>query len=136
MTGTNPATVSTPMQAVPVVARQAAHLTVFQRTAQYSLPARNRPLEEELVREIKASHRDLRQRCKESSGGTPHQPGTLSALEVSEEERLRLYEQAWEHGGVMLLRAFRDIMIDEKANDTASDFVRSTTASRRCSGAR
>jgi cation diffusion facilitator CzcD-associated flavoprotein CzcO len=115
---------STGIQAIPEIAKVAAHLTVFQRTPQYTLPANNHPLDPDYVRELKAQYREIREQCRHSNAGTPYVPGTRSALDVPEDERRGAYEQAWESGGGRLLRTYRDILVDEAANETAAEFVR------------
>ncbi len=118
---------SSAVQAIPVLAAQAEHLTVFQRTAQYSLPARNRPLGAEQD-EIKASYRTLReQNITLTAGGfgSRYPAGTQSVLAVSQEERVAELERHWQVGGVYFMRAFNDIFLDTRANEVAAGFVRS-----------
>jgi cation diffusion facilitator CzcD-associated flavoprotein CzcO len=119
---------STGIQAVPVIAEQAGHLTVFQRTAQFTLPAQNHPLDAEYVADIKANYRDIRQQQKNSPMGSPATPAEYAALEVEEEARISAYESAWDVGGGKFLGTFKDIMLSEEANETAADFVRSKIA--------
>jgi cation diffusion facilitator CzcD-associated flavoprotein CzcO len=115
---------SSGIQAIPEIAKQARHLTVFQRTAQYTLPANNYALDPAFVRELKADYREIRRQCRGSNAGTPYVLGDRSALEVSEEERNRVYEAAWARGGGRFLGSFNDIFIDWAANETAANFVR------------
>ncbi|WP_424138776.1 flavin-containing monooxygenase [Roseomonas chloroacetimidivorans] len=115
---------STGIQATPVIAEQAAHLTVFQRTANYSIPARNGPVPEEEQRAIKADYAAIRELGRKSQNGHPFLVAPESALEVPPEERLARYEAAWERGGLRFRAAFRDLLVNKAANDTASDFIR------------
>ncbi len=116
---------STGIQATPVIARQARHLTVFQRTANYSVPARNAPLTPERAKEIKANYAEIHRRTRESQAGFPYFPVERSALEVSEERRQEIYEQIWQEGGFKFLwGTFNDILRDREANATASEFIR------------
>jgi cation diffusion facilitator CzcD-associated flavoprotein CzcO len=115
---------SSGIQTIPEIAKQAAHLTVFQRTAQFTLPANNHALDSEFVREVKANYREIRRQCRESNAGTPYVLGDRSALEVPEEERRRVYEAAWARGGGRFLGSFNDIFVDWAANETAANFVR------------
>ena len=115
---------ATGMQVIPVVAEQAAHLHVFQRTPNFSLPARNAPLEPEQVRDIKARYRDIREHARRSFSGFPVDPLQRSALEVSAEEREATYERLWAVGGFrFLFEGFSDILFSREANDTAVDFL-------------
>ena len=60
---------SSAIQSIPIIAQQAKHLTVFQRTANYTIPAHNRPLDPEYVREVKANYREMRKRAKTLPAG-------------------------------------------------------------------
>jgi cation diffusion facilitator CzcD-associated flavoprotein CzcO len=115
---------STGIQLIPEVAKTAAHLTVFQRTPQFTLPARNRALDPAYVESIKSNYRDLRQRCRESTVGTDYVPSNRSALEATPDERQKAYEEAWQRGGARFIATFNDILVSVDANQTAADFVR------------
>ncbi len=115
---------STGIQAAPVIAETAAHLTVFQRTANYSVPARNAPLTPEFRRHVKENAAQIRQVMHASVNGHPWLIDDRSALETPPQERQALYEAAWETGGLRFRAAFRDLLIDKAANDTAADFIR------------
>ncbi len=113
---------SSGIQAIPCIAKQAAQLTVFQRTAQYSVPAGNVPLEDEIRRKQKATYAERRRLSRASGGGSPHQPHPKSALEISDEELRAAYERRWQLGGVLFSKTFPDQMITLEANDTARKF--------------
>jgi len=115
---------STGIQATPVIAEQAAHLTVFQRTANYSIPARNGPVSAEELKAIKADYAAIREKARASINGHPFDISEHSALDVPPEERLNRYEAAWERGGLRFRATFRDLLTNKDANDTASDFIR------------
>ena len=115
---------STGIQAAPVIAAEAAHLTVFQRTANYSIPARNRPMSADEIREIKATYPEIWQKARDATNGHPFDVPTRSALSVSDEERDAIFEQAWERGGLRFRASFNDVLTNKAANDTASDFLR------------
>jgi cation diffusion facilitator CzcD-associated flavoprotein CzcO len=115
---------SSGVQSIPVIAEQAADLTVFQRTASYSLPARNRPLRPEEITEMKADYRAFRQAQRESAGGVPIPAPTRSALEVSDADRDVAYEAAWEEGALgSMLSSFTDLATSQEANDTAKRWI-------------
>jgi len=115
---------SSGVQSIPVIAAQAADLTVFQRTPAYSLPARNRRLRPDEVAEMKQNYRAFRQAQKESGFGVPVPPPTKSALEVSDDERDAVFEAGWESGSLVnLLAAFTDVVTNQQANDTAKQFI-------------
>ncbi|MFF2445557.1 flavin-containing monooxygenase [Neobacillus sp. NPDC058068] len=116
---------SSGVQAIPVLATEAGNLTVFQRTPQYSAPARNHPYDPEYIRQSKENFSEIKKQMRESQGGQPVVPPTKSALEVAPEERNQVYEYAWENGGLGIFSAYYDITINEAANETAAEFIRS-----------
>jgi len=116
---------STGIQAAPVIAETAAHLSVFQRTANYSVPARNGPLTPEFRRYIKENTAEIRRVTQSSVNGHPWFISDRLALQTPAEERQALYEAAWETGGLRFRAAFRDLVTDKAANDTAAEFIRS-----------
>ena len=115
---------STGIQAAPVIAASAKHLTVFQRTANYSVPARNAPLTAEFQRYIKEHASDIRAATHETINGMAFRIEERRAVDTPPEEREKIYEAAWERGGLQFRAAFQDMMIDKRANDTAADFVK------------
>ena len=115
---------SSGVQSIPVIAEQAAALTVFQRPPAYSLPARNRPLRADEVEAMKARYRAFRQEQKLSAAGVPVPVPTKSALEVSDDERDEVFEAAWESGSLVnLLSSFTDLAVSQDANDTARAWI-------------
>jgi cyclohexanone monooxygenase len=115
---------STGIQAIPEIAKQAKHLTVFQRTPSFSVPARNQPVPAERRAFWEQNREVLRAKARTMRSGTLHQMGTVSALSVSEVERNTEFERRWQFGGPGFLRAYIDIGTDIRANDLAADFVR------------
>ena len=115
---------STGIQATPVIAAEAAHLTVFQRTANYSVPARNGPMDDAFRTWVRENSSELRAKARAAPNGHPFDFSDRSALAVSPQERQAIYEAAWERGGLRFRAAFRDIMLDPDANETASAFIR------------
>ena len=115
---------STGIQAAPVIAETASHLTVFQRTPTYSVPARNIPLTEEFKRYVRENFATLREVMHSNANGHAFQISERSALEVAPDERQSLYEAAWERGGLQFRATFRDLLADKAANDTAAAFLR------------
>jgi cyclohexanone monooxygenase len=116
---------SSGIQAIPVIAEQAGHLTVFQRTAQFTVPARNGPLEQDFVALWKANYPEWRRRARHSMAGFPFPVSIASALEASQQQRRAVYLAQWGAGGFTFLSgSFNDIVVSEEANKTAADFVR------------
>jgi cyclohexanone monooxygenase len=117
---------SSGIQSIPIIAQQARELTVFQRTASYSVPAYNQPLDEEEKRAIKADYAGFRARnsLMPTAIGSRLAVPEASALGVDPDERERVYEQRWEQGGLPFLGAFIDLLFDRNANETAAEFIR------------
>jgi len=113
---------SSGIQAIPCIAGQARELYVFQRSPNYSIPAGNTPLTDEVRRAQKAGYPERRRLSMASGGGSPHQPHPQSVLEVSEQERDAAYEKRWQLGGVLFSKTFPDQLLDVRANDTARAF--------------
>lgn len=115
---------SSGMQMTPVIAEQARHLTVFQRTPNFSVPAANAPVSEAEDRKVKAHYPERRQQAANSPSGLGFIPNRKSALEVSAEEREQTYEAAWNRLGFGFALAYHDLLRSKAANDTAAEFVR------------
>lgn len=115
---------SSGMQMVPAVAGETAHLTVFQRTANYSVPAVNAAITDEHDAQVKARYRERREAARNSPSGLGFVPTKQSALDVSAEERRARYEEAWPRLGFGFALAYRDLLLDQQANDTVSEFIR------------
>ncbi|WP_372718255.1 flavin-containing monooxygenase [Immundisolibacter sp.] len=117
---------SSGVQAIPIIAREAAHLTVFQRTPQYTIPAGNRPLDPAVARQTRDNWPQVRQQMIESPFGAPFVPSTRSALDDTPEQRKALYETHWQKGGLgIAFDSYHDILFEQAANHTLADFVRS-----------
>jgi cyclohexanone monooxygenase len=115
---------SSGVQAIPVIAQECAQLTVFQRTANYSIPARNRSFERDELRVMKAGYSQLRALARETGGGNYLDHGTESALSATEAEREAEYSRRWEIGGNGFVTCYADLYYDIDANETAAEFVR------------
>lgn len=115
---------SSGMQMTPVIAETAAHLTVFQRTANYSLPAANAPLTDEEDARVKADYAARREQIRNSPSGLGFRPGKVRTLEVSAEEREAALEKSYHRLGFGFALTFPDILLDEEANAVASAFLR------------
>ena len=120
---------SSGMQMTPVIAQVAKQLTVFQRTANYSIPAANAPVTDEEDRRVKANYRARRDQAWNSPTGLGFMPSKQSALDATPEEREKVYEAAWNRLGFGFALAYFDILLSKPANDTAADFIRRKIAS-------
>ncbi len=117
---------SSALQSIPIIAEQAAQLTVFQRTATYAVPAWNQPLDPGEVAKVKANYAEFREANRQmpSAFGAWLDHPEHATMEVTPEEREARFEERWAHGGLPFLAAFTDLLLDTEANEQAADFVR------------
>jgi cyclohexanone monooxygenase len=115
---------SSAVQSIPIIATQAKHLTVFQRTPSYAIPARNAPLDREVERAVKADYAGFRALSKTRRNGLHCATSEIYATTASDAERKRTYQVKWDRGGLCYTGSFMDILLDKNANDTAAEFVR------------
>jgi cyclohexanone monooxygenase len=115
---------SSAIQSIPIIAEQAAHLFVFQRTPNFSVPARNAPIDPEFERRVKAGYADFRRQARESRVGFVVERSEASALAVPPEDRRREYEKRWGRGGLGFTATYMDLLTNKDANETAAEFCR------------
>jgi cation diffusion facilitator CzcD-associated flavoprotein CzcO len=115
---------SSAIQSIPIIAAQASHLYVLQRTPNFSIPAHNAPLDAEHERRVKAGYAEFRRQARESRVGFVVERNDQSALDVPHEERRRQYEARWNRGGLGFSATFADLLTSQEANDTAAEFFR------------
>ncbi|MDP9438658.1 MAG: NAD(P)/FAD-dependent oxidoreductase [Actinomycetota bacterium] len=122
---------ATGIQAIPLIAGQADHLTVFQRTANYAIPARNGPVDPEVKEARKEDFEGIWDRVRNSFAGHELWFIEKSALEDSPEEREREYRARWDRGGFGLwVGNYQDIFDNKESNDTVSEWMRERIAER------
>lgn len=111
---------------VCAASKVAARLTVFQRSAQYSVPPGNGPVTLEYARAVKARYDRVWEQVRGSVVAFGFEESTVPAMSVPEEERERVFQQAWDHGNgfCLMFGTFSDIATDQAANDAAADFIR------------
>jgi cyclohexanone monooxygenase len=115
---------SSGIQSIPLIAQEAAQLTVFQRTPNFTLPARNAPIDPSYQARVRADYAAHLARNKLTKGGTQSRIATgLSVHEVQEAERVQGFERAWTFGGAGMQVLYRDILAELTANKFAADFV-------------
>jgi cation diffusion facilitator CzcD-associated flavoprotein CzcO len=116
---------SSAIQSIPLIAAQAANLTVFQRTPAFSLPAFNRPVDSAAISALKARYNEHRETARHSSFGVPDYPMEKSALEATPAEREVAFECGWQAGSLIgILQSYNDLLVNAEANDTACEFIR------------
>jgi cyclohexanone monooxygenase len=117
---------SSAIQSIPIIAGQAKSLVVFQRTANYSVPAHNAPLDPVYEARIKADYANFRARnslqINAFGANMPRSP--ILARDMTRAERRAAFEARWEYGGLFFLGALGDLLLDKEANDMAAEFVR------------
>ena len=120
---------SSSIQSVPIIARQARQLTVFQRTPNFSIPARNAPLTAEEREAFRTNYPEIRRFAREEArNGIYTEMPDRGALDDGENERRAKYEARWDRGGLTFMSVYNNLAIDKAANDTAADFVREKIA--------
>ena len=116
---------SSAVQSIPLIAEQASDLKVFQRTPAYSMPAKNRPLGNQEVAEMKEKYRTYRDQQKYTPAAIVDPPRPMESWHmVDEAERKRRYDKAWDSGLLIAMQStFSDIQIDQQANDHISAYI-------------
>ena len=115
---------SSAIQSIPLIAEQASHLYVFQRTPNYSIPAHNAPLAPAHVRAVKAEYKEFRRRNAQQAFGANFPESPYAATEVDADQRRREYEARWQQGGLGFITSFNDLGTNLASNETAGAFVR------------
>jgi cyclohexanone monooxygenase len=120
---------SSGIQSVPVIAEQASHLTVFQRTANFSIPARNAALTAEEREAFRANYPEIRRFAREEArNGIYTELPDRGALDDGDNERRAKYEARWQRGGLTFMAVYNNLALDKAANETAANFVREKIA--------
>ena len=115
---------ATAIQIIPEVAKEAGHLTVFQRRPNWAAPLNNRPISEEEMADIRRRYDDIFERCARSPGGFEHEPDRRGFYNVPREERLELWDRLYDGPGFGIwLQNFAEIFMDEDANAEFSDYI-------------
>jgi len=113
---------SSGIQSLPLIAEEAAHVSVFQRSANYSVPASNRPISDEEWERALAEYPERRRKSWNGLAGSPWTSYAIPYQETPEEERPRIFEESWERGGVLFSKAFPGQMVDRETNAAARAF--------------
>ena len=115
---------SSGIQTIPVIVEEADHLYMFQRTPNFSVPAKNAPLDAEFVNRVKANYDEIRQEARVSRDGISWPWREVRALEEPPEMREQELERRWQKGGLIFLRAYDDVLESHEANEPFAAFVR------------
>lgn len=116
---------SSGIQSIPLIAEQAAQLTVFQRTPNFSVPAHNGPVDPETKARLEADRAAYRHEAKYSRGGVPKERHEYMALTSDEAFRRERFERAWEKGELFeILGIFADQGVVPEANDIVAEMIR------------
>jgi cyclohexanone monooxygenase len=116
---------SSAIQSIPLIAEQASQLTVFQRTANFSVPARNAPLTDDERKSFRDNYPEIRRQAREDFKNGIVQPiPDRGALDDPEHERREKYHARWTSGGLTFMGVYNNLVLDQRANDTAADFIR------------
>ena len=116
---------ATAVQVLPITAKTAAHVTLFQRTPNYVIPARNRPLEDDEREALKSEFEEIRQQVQNQVFALPIPPANRVADGLPPDEIERILERGWEQGGFhFIFDTFDDLLVDERSNALACEFIR------------
>ncbi len=115
---------SSAVQSIPILAAQAAHLTVFQRSASYSMPTRNAPFERAHQNAVKANYAEFRKPYAGGDFGLDFDPRAHLWSDATPEERRAEFERRWAAGGLGLVGAYADVFTNPAANEAVCEFVR------------
>jgi cation diffusion facilitator CzcD-associated flavoprotein CzcO len=117
---------SSGVQVISEIAPQCGHLTVFQRTPQYIVPAQHRPLDPHLLERIDADYEGYWRTVLASVTAFGFDESSVSAGDVTAAEREAVFEDAWNSGGgfQFMFATFNDIGTSREANDAATAFIR------------
>ena len=120
---------SSAIQSIPVIAGQARHLTVFQRTPNFSIPAHNAALTDEERQAFRKDYPEIRRFAREDArNGIYAELPDRGALDDGENARRAKFEERWRKGGLTFMLAYNNLVLDQAANDTAANFVRQKIA--------
>jgi cyclohexanone monooxygenase len=120
---------SSAIQSIPVIAAQASELTVFQRTANFSVPARNTPLTDDERTAFRDNYPEIRRRAREDTKNGIVQPvPDRGALDDPDDIRRQKFEARWTSGGLTFMGVYNNLVLEQAANDTAANFIRDKIA--------
>ena len=121
---------STGSQVITAIAPIVRHLSVFQRSAQYTVPVGNGPVSREYVEDIKRNYDAIWKQVRTSRLAFGFEESTIPTMSVSPAERREIFQRAWDVGGGFryMFQTFNDISVNEEANIAAQDFVREKIA--------
>ncbi|MGO4713824.1 flavin-containing monooxygenase [Bradyrhizobium sp. 2TAF24] len=120
---------SSAIQSIPIIAEQAAQLVVFQRTANFSVPAHNAAISQDYAASWKTDYAARRRRAREEArNGILTVIPDKGAMEDTADSRRTAYEAGWARGGISFMASYNDLLLNQEANDTACDFVRDKIA--------
>ncbi|MDH3641167.1 MAG: NAD(P)/FAD-dependent oxidoreductase [Gammaproteobacteria bacterium] len=115
---------SSSIQSIPIIAEQAAHLTVFQRTANFSVPAWNHPLDPGEVTDWKARYAEIRHGMRTGEVGVLGEVNLWAAADITAEQQQKELERRWQQGGLVMWGPFTDVLLNKSSNTIAGNFVR------------
>ena len=115
---------SSAIQAIPVIAKQAKEVWVFQRTPNFSIPSRNRPMTDDYADSWKTVYPARREEARHTRNGVLANPNDIGAMQVDADTRRRMFEERWQSGGTTFMAVFNDLALNQESNDQAAEFVR------------
>ena len=130
---------SSGVQAIPELAEQAEHLTVFQRTPVFTIPANRKAMRLAVENEFKENYREIRRMQWDNRGGVSNfrpqksvgrnstrgrgggRPGDAGLIKaITAEQRQAIIDQR----GLEVILNFSDVYTDPEANEIANELFR------------
>jgi cation diffusion facilitator CzcD-associated flavoprotein CzcO/acetyl esterase/lipase len=116
---------SSGIQCIPLIAGEATRLTVFQRTPNFSVPARNGPPPADRVTQLAADRDGYREAARWSRGGVPRELTDVSGVTAPEQVRRERFEAAWQAGELFaILGVFSDQGVNAVSNEHVAGMIR------------
>jgi cation diffusion facilitator CzcD-associated flavoprotein CzcO len=116
---------SSAIQAGPLIAEEAEHVYIYQRTPNYVVPSQNRPLTPEEVKDIKSDYKGFRAKAYAGLTAFLFERHDQSVFDLTPDERRARFDNYWNIGGLPFLGAFNDILFNDDANQACIDYWRS-----------
>jgi cation diffusion facilitator CzcD-associated flavoprotein CzcO len=118
------------IQSAPIIAEQAEHLYVFQRTPQFSIPAWNYAYDEAEMAKIKAGYAQMRKDAWDTVGGVIYEQADHDPLTAPEEQREVWLERTWGRGGYLMIASYPNVVFNDEVNAMVGEFVKKKIRAR------
>ena len=122
---------ATGIQVIQTIAKDVGHLTVFQRTPNYTIPMNNWKFDDELRNEYRKKYPEFKKRVHETFAGFHFDFDPREIASVSSEERHEIMEKLWADGSLAFwVGSFSEVFFDQDVNDEFSKFAQAKIRAR------